>query len=311
RSRPDRPHRAPPPAAGRRDRNHRRYGDGLGWRLRLVVGLPDEQRAPALAVGQGQNGRLVVARGREVEIDSHEPAMDVAVVRHRAAPSRGDQQVLGTVAVHVVPRDARPELAERLRPERLPGPVIERRIDVAATVQSGSAPDRDGPPSTTSFCCTGTGPPSTRILEPAPDVLGARPRSRTATRGALARFWNAAAGPSRRLTTKSSAPSPSRSAVAIPCEMASSPAKPHLAPASLNVRSPLLRKATLFVASFGNKASSRRHSSPVNVARIRSHVSASITSHRWPVVARTSSYPSRSTSRNRASHDQSDASIPA
>src|SRR5437016_8178100 len=96
----------------------------------------------------------------------------------------------------------------------------------------------------TSFCCTGTGPPSTRILEPAPDVLGARPRSRTATRGALARFWNTAAGPSRRLTTKSSAPSPSRSAVAIPCEMASSPAKPHLAPASLNVRSPLLRKAT-------------------------------------------------------------------
>src|SRR5207245_433009 len=82
---------------------------------------------------------------------------------------------------------------------------------------------------------------------------------------------------------------PSRAAVAIPCEMASAPAKPHLTPASLNVRSPLLRKATFFVASFGNKASSRRHSSPVNVARMRSHVSASITSHRWPVVTRTSS----------------------
>src|SRR2546426_2996375 len=180
-----------------------------------------------------------------------------------------------------------------------------------ANVYSGSEPDRYVPPSTTSFCCTGTGPPSTRILEPAPDVLAARPRSRTATRGALARFWNTAAGLSRRLTTTSSAPSPSRSAVAIPCEMASAPAKPHLAPASLNVRSPLLRKATFFVASFGNSASSRRHSSPVNVARMRSHVSASITSHKWPVVARTSSYPSRSTSRNRASHDQSDASIPA
>src|SRR2546429_5571521 len=50
-----------------RDRDHRRYGDGLGRRLRLVVGLPHEQRAPALAVGQGQNSRLVVARGREVE----------------------------------------------------------------------------------------------------------------------------------------------------------------------------------------------------------------------------------------------------
>src|SRR2546422_7504723 len=71
--------------------------------------------------------------------------------------------------------------------------------------------------------------------------------------------------------------------------MASAPAKPHLAPASLNVRSPLLRKATFFVASFGNSASSRRHSSPVNVARMRSHVSASITSHKWPVVARTRS----------------------
>ena len=59
--------------------------------------------------------------------------MDVAVVRHRAAPSRGDQQVLGTVAVHVVPRDARPELAERLRQERLAGPVIERRLDVPVT----------------------------------------------------------------------------------------------------------------------------------------------------------------------------------
>src|SRR2546422_6193121 len=78
--------------------------------------------------------------------------------------------------------------------------------------------------------------------------------------------------------------------------MASAPAKPHLAPASLNVRSPLLRKATFFVASFGNNASSRRHSSPVNVARMRSHVSASITSHRWPVVAKTSSRSEEHTS---------------
>src|SRR2546426_9016117 len=64
-----------------------------------------------------------------------------------------------------------------------------------ANVYSGSDPDRYVPPSTTSFCCTGTGPPRTRILEPAPDVFGALPRSRTATRGALARFWNIAAGP--------------------------------------------------------------------------------------------------------------------
>src|SRR2546427_3686433 len=97
-----------------------------------------------------------------------------------------------------------------------------------ANVYSGSDPDRYVPPSTTSFCCTGTGPPRTRILEPAPDVFGALPRSRTATRGALARFWNIAAGPSRRVTTTSSAPSPSKSAGAIPCEMASPPANPPL-----------------------------------------------------------------------------------
>ena len=120
-------------SAARRKREHRRHGGGLGRRLRLVVGLPHEQRAPAFAVGHGQNGRLVVARASEAEIDPGKPAVVVAVVGQRAAPSRGDQQVLGTIAVHVVPRDARPELAERLRQERLPGPVIERRLDVAVT----------------------------------------------------------------------------------------------------------------------------------------------------------------------------------
>src|SRR5438445_12497501 len=43
-----------------------------------------------------------------------------------------------------------------------------------ANVYSGSDPDRYVPPSTTSFCCTGTGPPRTRILEPAAGRVGAR-----------------------------------------------------------------------------------------------------------------------------------------
>src|SRR5256712_7928854 len=39
----------------------------------------------------------------------------------------------------------------------------------AAKLYSGSEPERYVPPSTTSFCCTGTGPPSTRIFEPVHD----------------------------------------------------------------------------------------------------------------------------------------------
>src|SRR5437899_9580129 len=66
--------------------------------------------------------------------------------------------------------------------------------------------------------------------------------------------------------------------------MASSAPNPHCSPTSENVRSPLLRNATLRTANLGNCASSRRHSSPVKVVRMRSQVSASITSHKWPVV---------------------------
>src|SRR2546430_5152695 len=63
----------------------------------------------------------------------------------------------------------------------------------------------------------------------------------------------------------SKAPSPSRSAMAMPCEIASSAPNPHRWPTSEKVRSPLLRKATLGTASLGNCASSRLHSRPENV----------------------------------------------
>ena len=77
--------------------------------------------------------------------------------------------------------------------------------------------------------------------------------------------------------------------MAMPCAIASSAPNPHRSPTSEKVRSPLLRKATLRTASLGNCASSRLHSRPENVVRARSQVSASITSHRWPVVMSRSS----------------------
>ncbi len=51
----------------------------------------------------------------------------------------------------------------------------------------------------------------------------------------------------------------------MPCEIASSRANPQRVPASVNVRSPLLRKATFRKASFGKNDNSLRHSLPLNV----------------------------------------------
>ena len=65
-----------------------------------------------------------------MEIDSGETPRVVPIVGQRAAPPRRDQQVLIAITVHVVPRDARTELAQSLREERLAGPVVVRSLDV-------------------------------------------------------------------------------------------------------------------------------------------------------------------------------------
>src|SRR5205823_11779765 len=98
--------------------------------MRLIVGLPHEQRGRALAVRQWYDGGLVVWGRTEVEVDSGEPPVVVPIIGQAAAPSRRDQQILGAVAVHVVPRNTRPELAQRLREQGLAHPIIERRLDV-------------------------------------------------------------------------------------------------------------------------------------------------------------------------------------
>ena len=98
--------------------------------MRLVVGLPHEQRGRALAVRQRYDGGLVVWGRTEVEVDSGEPPVVVPIIGQAAAPSRRDQQILGAVAVHVVPRNTRPELAQRLREQGLTHPIIERCLDV-------------------------------------------------------------------------------------------------------------------------------------------------------------------------------------
>src|SRR5205814_10626837 len=104
---------------------------GFGRHLRLVVSLPHQQHRPAPAIRQRRHAGLVVPRPRDVEIDLREAATLVAIVRERAAGPRRDQQVLVTVAVHVVPGDAGPELTQRLRHERLSCPVVVRGLDVA------------------------------------------------------------------------------------------------------------------------------------------------------------------------------------
>ena len=66
-----------------------------------------------------------------MEIDSREPPVVVAVVGEAATLPRRDQQVLGTVAIHVVPGDPGPELAQGLGQQGLAVPVVERSLDVA------------------------------------------------------------------------------------------------------------------------------------------------------------------------------------
>ena len=119
------------------DRHHGRHRRGLRGSLRFVARLPHEQRRAARPVGQREHGGLVVARGASVEIDLREAAAIVAIVGQRAAPAGGDQQVLIAVAIHVVPRDPRTELAQGLGKQRLPGPVVERRFEVAMTELRG------------------------------------------------------------------------------------------------------------------------------------------------------------------------------
>ena len=153
----------------------------------------------------------------------------------------------------------------------VPPPRHATSIDISpslpAKLASASDPERYAPPTTNSFVCGGTPSPESRMRPPIPSVLGVRPRSRTATRGARPTFRYTPAGACSRLVMMSRSPSSSRSAAAIPCEISSSPANPHVSPTSPKVASPRLRKAT-FDSRSGGKARSRRRQSmePVRCA---------------------------------------------
>ena len=80
-----------------------------------------------------------------------------------------------------------PSMRENL-PERQCTSSVMDPVGAAAKTRRPWSHERYRPPLIISWLCNGTRPPNKRIRAPMPPVFGARPRNRTATRGAVLMF---------------------------------------------------------------------------------------------------------------------------
>jgi hypothetical protein len=90
--------------------------------------------------------RQIPANGLVAEWHCDETAIAVAEHGEPTASARADHEILAAIAVDVDPADARPQLTELVRQERLAPVVIERRVDVRVPAeQAGGVLEQSQP----------------------------------------------------------------------------------------------------------------------------------------------------------------------
>ena len=108
----------------------RRDAHGLAGRRRLIVGLSHHQRLASAPIGRRQCGGEIERLRAAGDTGAHKATAGVAQYGQCSPASGGEHQIVATIAVHVDPAHARPQLTEPGGQQWLATKIGEERIHV-------------------------------------------------------------------------------------------------------------------------------------------------------------------------------------